>query len=298
MQTILPISGFIKAQGRIKAFFKATQQKVFSLEDLLLILQDYGPYWQLSASITIEVFAEQLTNSGILSANKFRFRKWVPDRIRFWTKKADIYDVALSLLPQAYLSHASALFLHGIKDKSPNTIFISSEQSPKNQSISTRELEQEHVDIAFGKQQRQSNATCEYQGKEITALNGMFTNRAGIIKLGGKTVTSIERTLIDITVRPSYVGGVQEVFRAYVALREKLEVSALITMLDDIGYIYPYFQSVGFYLEMAGYNMSEVRKLKQREKFIDLYLAYAMEETEYSPEWRLHYPKDYLPKSI
>ena len=175
---------------------------------------------------------------------------------------------------------------------------LTSEQSAKEQNIVTSELLQEDVDNAFAKQQRLSNALSEYQGKTITVLNGKFTNQIGVIELAGRAVTSIERTLIDITVRPSYAGGVQKVLQSYIALREQLDVSAMITMLTELNYVYPYFQSIGYYLEKAGYETEEIQGLKKQEKYIDFYLAYGMEEMAYSPTWRLYYPLDLSAKKL
>src|SRR6185437_11326857 len=129
-------------------------------------------------------------------------------------------DIVISLVPRAHLSHITALFLHGIITKPPKFIYITSEQSKKEYKTHTNQLEQNDIDNAFLKQQRHTNVKCIYSGKEIFALNGMFTNKSGITSISGKPVTSLERTLIDITVRPSYGGGALEVLKAFISAKD------------------------------------------------------------------------------
>ncbi len=186
----------------------------------------------------------------------------------------------------------SALFLHGIIRKPPRFIYITSEQREKVAKTLTSELEQDNIDNAFSKHHRQTNAKCSYKGIEITLLNGMFTNRTGVMNLSDKPTTSLERTLIDITVRPSYGGGATEVLKAFISAKDKIDADVLVSYLDRFDYTYPYYQSIGFYLEKAEYNTLQIPKLKKRKKFVDFYLDYAIEEPAYSKDWRLFYPKN------
>jgi predicted transcriptional regulator of viral defense system len=286
----MAISRLPKASETVREFFSKSTQKVFTLEELDFILQEYITKWALPVS-NVEDFEKQLVQSNILRANEFHFEERIKSQIRFWSPKADIYDVAVSLIPRAHLSHITALFLLGIVRKPPKSIYITSEQSKKESSTHTSELEQDKIDYAFSKPQRQTNTKCRYSGKEIIALNGMFTNKAGIINISGKPVTSLERTLIDITVRPSYGGGVSEVFKAFIRAKNDIDVDVLINLLDSINYTYPYYQSIGFYLEKAGYDTLLISKLRKRKKFVNFYLDYAIEHPDYSEEWRIFYPK-------
>ena len=126
----------------------------------------------------------------------------------------------------------------------------------------------------------------------MIVLNGMFTSEAGVINVSGKRVTSLERTLIDVAVRPNYAGGTHQVLNAFVSAKGLIDVLALIQLLDKIDYVYPYYQSIGFYLEFAGYN-TDISNLRKREKFVDFYLDYEMKYPAYSKQWRLFYPRDF-----
>jgi len=121
------------------------------------------------------------------------------------------------------------------------------------------------------------------------------------LKVDGQTLerekiifTDIERTIIDITVRPFYAGGVFEVLKAYRLAKGKVSINKLSAMLKTINYIYPYHQAIGFYLERAGgYKDSVIRIFKKIDIKYDFYLTYQMREMSYSKEWRLYYPKGF-----
>ena len=106
-------------------------------------------------------------------------------------------------------------------------------------------------------------------------------------------VTNIERTLIDITVRPSYAGGIFEVLKAFTLAKEQVSVNALAAMLQKIQHTYPYHQAIGYYLERAGYKPRVLDLMRRFPMEYDFYLANAMGEAEYVKDWRLFIPKGF-----
>jgi predicted transcriptional regulator of viral defense system len=103
----------------------------------------------------------------------------------------------------------------------------------------------------------------------------------------------LERTLIDITVRPVYAGGVFEVAKAFELAKDKLSVNALTAMLKKLKYTYPYHQAIGFYLERAGYKSSLTDLLRKIPMKFDFYLTHQKGETDFVKDWRLHIPKGF-----
>jgi predicted transcriptional regulator of viral defense system len=101
----------------------------------------------------------------------------------------------------------------------------------------------------------------------------------------------LERTLVDLTVRPLYAGGVPEVLEAYRRAREEVSMMKLLAVLKRFQYVYPYHQAVGFYMERSGYRSSQFEQLRQKGFEFDFYLGYGMPEKEYDSNWRLYIPK-------
>jgi hypothetical protein len=174
---------------------------------------------------------------------------------------------------------------------------LNAEQPPKPQNRS--DLAQERIDIAFKRPQRLTTNITNYKGQRIWFLNGMHTNQLGVIESEGPSgenirLTDIERTLIDITVRPYYSGGVYEVLGAFRRAKEhdKVSVNRISAMLSKLNYVYPYHQAIGFYLEKTGvYEDSAIDLLRKAPRQFDFYLTHGTTETEYSKSWKLYYPK-------
>ena len=135
----------------------------------------------------------------------------------------------------------------------------------------------------------------------VIFLNGKNTGNLGVVEeefngTGGEQfgrirVTNVERTLIDITVRPVYSGGVSEVLKAFRLAHGRVSVNRLAAMVKKLAFIYPYHQAVGFYLERAAYRSSSLDLFRSIPREFDFYLEHGLKEKEYLKDWRLFIPK-------
>ncbi len=288
------ITRFSIAKKDIITFLENNPLKVFSSHDIATILDKHRNEWRLTQSMTTEKFIDELLSKTKLQALTFPFLKTTLKRYVYGS--APLYELVQGLKPKAYLSHYTALYLHQLTEQIPKTIYVTFEQSPKE--IEKTVLKQKDIETAFSKPQRSSNNLAVYEGVTISLLNGKCTHNEGVMtmehqKEGTLHVTNIERTLIDIAVRPAYSGGIGEVLKAYENARENVSVNKLNAMLGRLDFTYPYHQAIGFYMEKAGYRDSLLNLLKKREFQYDFYLTYAMQETEYSETWQLYYPKGF-----
>lgn len=203
----------------------------------------------------------------------------------------------MHIRPQCYLSHRSALQFHTlIDDPATTTIYVNDEQSPKRRSTSM--LQQSAIDAAFRRPARVSNNVVMLGETQVYQLSGMHTGKLGVIPhvIPGipipVRVTSIERTLIDCTVRPSYAGGVASVLQAYRRAADRVDVQKLFKMLQNINYVYPYHQSIGFYLEHSrSYSLAANAIFQQTPRDYDFYLDNEITNPAYSAVWRIMYPQ-------
>lgn len=202
--------------------------------------------------------------------------------------------LALSLKPASYLTHFSAMAFHELTPQVPKTIYVNVEQRP--QVSNPLSLSQEGIDRAFRRPQRVTTNTAVHEGIRFVIINGKHTGQLGVIDAELATgerirVTSIERTLIDIAVRPAYSGGVARVLEAYGNALPRLNPKALSQTLTTMGYVYPYHQAIGFYLERAGAAPKTLALFREQPMDFDFYLAHGMREVEFLEPWRLWVPK-------
>jgi len=257
------------------------------------IFDEYRTAWNIPAKIRIREFIDTLLQKAILKENTFSF----PGRVEklFTWANIPLFEIVSSIKKEGYFSHLTAMYLHELTDQVPSTIYINVEQSMKSRE-SESGLSQDSIDRAFRNPVRVSKNFAVYQDKKIVILNGQYTNRLGVIENDthagkGLYFTNIERTLIDISVRPVYAGGVFEVLRAYERAKDRVSVNKLVATLEKMKFIYPYHQVVGFYLERGGYQSSQIDLLQRFDTQFNFYLAHNMTQRDYSPRWRLFFPK-------
>ena len=280
------------AKDNIFDFFESSQQKCFDLKQMTEILDEKRKNWRLG-NISRFTFIDFLIEKGQLSQSIFEF----PDRNmhRYTWGKVPLYELILSLMAKCYFTHYTAMYFHNLTKQIPKTIYLNFEQTPKPKPEGG--LDQKRIDFAFRMKTRISNRIADYNGYKIYLLNGKNTGNTGVIGIDGPDnskvrVTNIERTLIDIAVRPEYAGGPFEVIRAYKNAAEVISINKLSAILKKIDYIYPYHQVIGFYIDKCGaYRNSQIELLKKQEMVYDFYLMHKMKNPKYSSAWKLYYPE-------
>lgn len=282
------------AKQDIIKYFDNLNQKVFKNKDLSRILSEQREFWRLTKSMTNIKFVEFLINEAKLNRVVFSFKTGTK-KVRYLWENPTVYEVASSLAPKGYFCHFTAMYLHKITQQVPKTMYLNSELYKR--PILNIDLVQDEIDEAFAKPCKETNNITTYKNYRICVLNGMFTGQLGVIEIEEEKnrlpirVTDLERTLIDISVRPIYAGGVFEVLNAFRLALGKISVNRLTAKLKKINYIYPYHQVIGFYLERAGYPESSLQLLKKFKIQYDFYLTHQMKKTDYSDRWRLYFPK-------
>ncbi len=205
----------------------------------------------------------------------------------------DLYILA-SISRQAYFSHATAMALQGITDTLSNNIYLTTEQLD-NEKPFPGELFQEVVDDIFARPARLTKNRYSWKSYHAYMIRKKVPKFSiGVSQAPGTDYlcTDLERTMLDIVVRPDYAGGPKEVLAAFATINGRLDCSRLRTLLNTFEFTYPYHQSIGFYLERAGYTAAEWKQFKRGPQTINFYLANEMTEKVYDSNWHIFYPKN------
>src|SRR5258708_14740038 len=194
----------------------SSSKHLYSPSELADIFDQLRSEWGLPKSLTRTKFQELVLESRTLQEVQLTATYPLHTKRYHWGNFTP-YELALSLRPDSYLSHGTAAFLHGLAHHPPDFVYVNKEQSAKDQSGS---LTQANMKRAFCGKQRQSTFIVTHDQTKIMLLNGKDTDRLGVQQITeaqGETIelTDLERTLIDIAVRPGYAGGIRNVLNSY-----------------------------------------------------------------------------------
>lgn len=278
----------------ITSAFEIKNKNIFTEEEINTILENNRESWKLPKLTSTQDFLLFLFKNDIINDDiSINFPQKTVERYLFKTNRSNV-DL-LSLVStfykkEGYFSHYTAAFIHDLTENIVKTIYYNKELSPK--AAENNELRQESIDKAFSKPVRETNNYSQFNNRKIVLLNGRFTNDLGVINLNNKRVTNIERTLIDIAVRPNYSGGIYEVLNIYKNAKGAASVNKIYSFLKKLNYIYPYHQVIGFYLERAGFKENAVKLMERFPIKYNFYLKHDMKSTNFSYRWKLYYPRE------
>jgi hypothetical protein len=275
-------------------YFEQQRDAVFTRSDLESLFSKKRSSWNLPPSMTSFTFVQMLINRTKLTETLVRSPHYTSLRRFSWEGQASPTAMAISLMNEkTFFSHASAMWIHGLSDDQTH-IFLNNEQSEK--PANSGPLSQEAINRAFQNQQRRSKLFYKYQGTTITKLSGKHTRRFDVISAKAPSgheveVTSIERTLIDITVRPAYSGGISAVVNAFRMAKGRASITKLLNVLQKFDYVYPYHQCIGFYLEHAGYGGADQQLAKTIGTNFSFYLSHGLKNPLFDSYWKVFFPR-------
>jgi predicted transcriptional regulator of viral defense system len=274
--------------------FDSSPRRVYWAEDIAETLQQNREFWRLSTRTGLGQFIQFLTAKGYLIEEKISpLNHEIPPICRYIWKTASPFEIALSLKRDAYFSHGTAVALHGLNEQIPQRLYLNKEQSPKPSNRGS--LTQAAINRAFSNKQRETRLVYRFNETDVAIIWGKYTGNLEVVGMtygsAQLRVTNVERTLIDIAVRPSYAGGPLQVLAAYKGAIDSVSVGLLVATLRKLEYTYPFHQAIGFYMQRAGYPESKYKRLKEFGQSFDFYLSYGMKDPEYVPDWRIYVPR-------
>jgi hypothetical protein len=277
---------------------------VLRLHDVAEVFNQKREFWRLTKSMSLTAFVRFMTAKTDLQAVSYRF----PQRhVSGYTwGEVPVLETLLGLVEDSYFSHYTALRIHGLTEQVPKTIYFTKEKS-SGSALGREEgelYEQSAIDAAFSHPPRASKNELELTKEQVrvvmleSAYQGGLGVTSGEVNWGGTRplklrYTSLERTMIDVVVRPFYAGGVFEVAKAFQNAKTTLSANAVLAMLKRMAFGYPYHQAIGYYLERAEYKPTVVELFRRLPMERDFYLTHNMGKTTYNSRWRLFVPEGF-----
>lgn len=288
---------FKSAEQLIKNHLHTDNLKAYTTFDLTKIFQNKREEWNIADYRNQYHFMKFLEDAKILKNIKLKHQSTATIKQIYGEPDASLFNIALTIKKDGYLSNYTAMQIHQLTLQIPKSIYVSYNKGhsyPINPN--DIELEQSSIDSAFSKAQRM---TSEIYKSEIDNTRfyfiqkGYIENNVGITSENNYSYTDLERTLIDIAIRPAYSGGVFEVLEAYEIARDKVDIHKINEYLLKLNYIYPYHQLIGFYMTKAGYDQKIIDDIFKKNIIYNFYLTYNMSNKEFDSKWKIFYPKGF-----
>ncbi len=287
-------STILLSKSALDDFFASNIKKVFSQKDFFALIEEKRYPWNLPATVAPAKIASKWVDHQFLNTYLFQLSDGNEETFYLYGAPS-IFEIAVSLRNRSYISHYPAVQLNNLTSQIPKTIYTTLELSPKlYKPIS---ISQASIDKAFAQSQRRSQLQTIYEDYSILLLQGKNSARSGVLLSAyydnAFSFTGLERTLIDITVRPNYAGGAFAVLDAYRRAVESnaLSIKKLLAILTKMDFIYPYHQAIGFYLERAEYSSKFLDEIRMIPRVYQFYLDYGMMEKKYDENWKIWFPK-------
>ena len=282
------------AKKDIIVFFSQREQRVYRERELEQLLAQQRDGWRLAAGTRVRGFLDLML--GATPLRPVVVQAGGQPKTYYTWGEVTAFELGSHLVPRAFLSHYSALYLHGLTEQIPKQIFVNQEQSAR-QLVSQPALTQAELTEAYARPVKLTSPSAFHGEYAFVQLHGRFTGQLGVVTqehfaAGRVSLTGLERTLLDVTVRPEYAGGIYQVQEAYRLAAGRVSINRLLGLLTKLNYRYPYHQAVGLYLERAGaYKASQVQLVRKfRPATLDFYLAHELIKPAYDAQWRVYYP--------
>ncbi|MCY4643379.1 MAG: hypothetical protein OXB88_02075 [Bacteriovoracales bacterium] len=223
-----------------------------------------------------------------------------PPKIYTFEKNSDDLDLACGFISHnQYFSNLSAIYFLGLTDQKIQTHYICKE----THYLSNREsvYDENLAKLTFRKNARRSNRYVQYEGTRIYFLEKQDLNMLGVIDLPFKKknknlfyikCTNLERTFMDSIVTPQYSGGLDSIISFF--KNKSLNLTDLKKIYQTLCPVYPYWQKIGFLLELMGQKEKSrtwgklFENLPLKKFFLDR--GYR-NDWAFNKKWQIYYPK-------
>lgn len=206
------------------------------------------------------------------------------------------------------LSYQTSCYLNNLIDNPGKYVYVTKLSSKtKNQKLSNsnyhdKKLNQQNINNSFKKSMRKSNNVKTLSLKS-TSYNVLFIGSRNNTNTSDYTInlkdsnfniyyTNLEKTLFDVTVRPSYLDNPLDLIKIYKNAKGKIDIDILKKLLADSNFLYPYHQSIGFLLELTGHKEAHYKYFNELPIYNDFFIFYNsdIEKMEYNKKWNIYYP--------
>ena len=160
-----------KIIAKTKEIIERSAQRIYSNKDLVSLYcqtsDELTHEWKYQQDRSSHKFINLLLEQGLFKVITLN-SPYENAPVRYAHGNVSLYELALSIQKNAYFSHGTAAFLHGLTAQEPSTIYVNKEQTSKARLGG--HLTQQALSLAFSREQRRSKFVLRYGKARITLL--------------------------------------------------------------------------------------------------------------------------------
>lgn len=280
--------------------FDVEMPDVMTYRDIATYFEQKKSNWGLLKTTTVGNFLDFLISNQIVRQFNYSFSTKIHGT-RFLRRSGAHTTAILSLRPKSFLSHAGAAYVHKLLRSEPFLLVFNMEQIGVESNAMPS---QEAIDRAFQNKQRISKARSRVDGLECVMVHSKDVGNINVVEhtcpdpwnqsMIKVRCTSIERTLIDMVVRPAYSGGIDSVLFAWSQVGDLVSIDDLLHVYGEMDFTYPYHQVFGWIMEYTGvFRSDDIKKVQMLSTDRDFYAVHGFKKgvLDYNSKWKLFVPK-------
>lgn len=222
-----------------------------------------------------------------------------PAKVYSFQDDVDGLDFANAFaIENMYYTNLSAIYIHELIDQKPLSHYLCKEVH--SGSKGEYNYDEDMAKMTFRKKARVSSRYISYKDTRVYFLEKQNVKNIGVeeIKIKKKGLneyhiqcTDLERTFIDSIISPQYSGGVGVILTAF--RKCELNLNNLLTYYREMDPVYPYWQKIGFILDLMGKDKESKNWKKffegepMKKFFIDREYR---SDWLYNEKWAIYYP--------
>lgn len=237
-------------------------------------------------SMSLEKFIQKLTENEVLiletiCVNDVFYTRFSRD------KKVNFLQLFYSIRTNGFFSMSTALNMQNLSTYKEENIFISKELTPKHESKVV--LFQDNIDSAFKKKYRITKKIGKHKNHNLILLDPKHTDNYEVIVVNKMRVSSINRALVEMIINIQYFRSIENLLEIFKPLANKIVPNKVFLVLKRMNLIYPYYNSVGFFLELLGVEEKELTDFKANISPLRFYFEKRKERYDFNAQWNVYY---------
>lgn len=241
----------------------------------------------VAKNIGLLMFISMLAEKGVFFIHSLSVNGKTYTRYRT-TNDYDAIAFVSTLEQNGFFSMSTALEIQSFMKYEKPLVFYSYEQSRKTINDDIVALTQKKIDDAFSKGYRYTKKIADFGDKHVVVLQPKFTNNVEIIFHDNYRVSSVNRALVEMIINIQYFGSLEKILLMFKPLREYIDPQKVYSVLEKMDLIYPYFNSVGFFLEYIGFKKNELELFKKRVSSLNFYFEKGKTTYTYNDYWKVY----------